>query len=228
MTNDRPPRPAPDEPFLIKENPASYLVQDAQRALSAARDARERGNADVEASHARAALLLYFAALEAFINFVYAYSDVKDDACERWSTERKWRRAAEQCLPGHGTIHNENDEVLYRPGDPIEPFDADHDLLARFIELRDARNDMVHSQPDFTLVEQHRIDVHFATVEHYPRTGLPTKLSHFRVQHAETVATLFNDMVTRLDVCLKGVVADLLQSPALYEYNAGDGYDWDD
>lgn len=85
---------------------------------------------------------------------MYAWPEVEDPASERWSTERKWRRAAEQCLPGHGTIYNERDEVLYRPGDPVDPFDADSELVARFLELRDARNDMVHLQPGFSKVEQ--------------------------------------------------------------------------
>jgi hypothetical protein len=40
--------------------------------------------------------VLFFTALEGFINFVYAWSEVRDGAYERWSTKRKWRRAAEQ------------------------------------------------------------------------------------------------------------------------------------
>jgi hypothetical protein len=112
--------------------------------------------------------------------------------------------------------------VLYRPGEPIDPFDADTELLARFIELRDARNDMVHLQPTFTLVEQERVDEHFATSGYYPKTGLPKKLTYFRAPHAETVAALFTAMVDRLDACLKGGVCDLLQTPALYEYRVED------
>jgi hypothetical protein len=112
--------------------------------------------------------------------------------------------------------------MLYRPGDPVYPFDADTELLARFLELRDARNDMVHLQPDFTLVEQERVDEHFATTEYYSKTGLPHKLTHYRAPHAETVAALFGAMVDRLDTCLKGGVRDLLQTPALYEYRVED------
>jgi hypothetical protein len=97
---------------------------------------------------------------------------------ERWSTERKWRRAAGQCLPGHGTIYNGGDEVLYRPG----------------------------------------IDEHFATSEYYAVTGLPRKLTHYRAQHAEIVAAVFEAMVDRLDVCLKGNIRWLLEAPALYEW----------
>jgi hypothetical protein len=167
-------------------------------------------------------VFLYFAALEGFINFVYAWAEVDDAGRERWSTERKWRRAAEQCLPHQGTIYGENDEVLYRPSDAIEPFDADTEPLARFVELRDARNDMVHLQPIFTRVEQERIDEHFATTEFYPRTGLPKKLTHFRAQQAETVAALFDAMIERFDVCLKGNIRWLLGAPALYEWRTED------
>jgi hypothetical protein len=210
---------------VLKENPARYLAEDAERAVRAARQARDRGDVDTEASFARSAVFLYFAALEGFINFVFAWSEVEDPACERWSTERKWRRAAEQCLPGRGTIHGEKDEVLYRPGDPIEAFDADTDLLGRFIELRDARNDMVHLQPVFTRVEQERIDEHFATTVFYPKTALPKKLTHFRAQHAETIAALFDEMIERLDVCLKGNIRWLLGAPALYEWRTEDDDD---
>jgi hypothetical protein len=167
------------KPILLKENPARYLLNDAERAVDSSRQARDRGDIETEASSARSAVFLYFAALEGFINFVYAWSEVEDPEYERWSTERKWRRAAEQCLPGHGTIYNERDEVLYRPGDPIVPFDADSDLLARFVELRDARNDMVHLQPVFTRVDQHRIDEHIAVSDYYPVTGLPKKLTRY-------------------------------------------------
>jgi hypothetical protein len=214
--------PLPGEPILVKENPARHLVEDAERAVEAARQAQDRGDTDAEASYARSALFLYFAALEGFINFVYAWSEVEDLTYDRWSTERKWRRAAEQCLPYLGTIRGRNREVLYRPGDPIEPFDADTELLARFIELRDARNDMVHLQPVFTSVTQQQIDEHFATSGYYPATGLPKRLTHYRAQHAETVAAVFEAMVDRLDVCLKGNMRWLLGAPALYEFRTDD------
>jgi hypothetical protein len=210
--------PLPGEPILLKENPARYLLEDAERAVEGSRGARDRGDAETEASLARSAVFLYFAALEGFINFVYAWSEVEDPAYERWSTERKWRRAAEQCLPGHGTIYHDRDEVLYRPGDPVDPFDADSELVARFLELRDARNDMVHLQRVFSKIDPDCIDEHLATSEYYPVTGLPKKLTHYRAQHAETVAALFEAMVDRLDVCLKGNIRWLLGAPALYEW----------
>jgi hypothetical protein len=217
--SEKPPRgPLPGEPILLKENPARCLVEDAERAVEGSRQARDRGDTEAEASFARSALFLYFAALEGSVNFVYAWAEVDHPAYERWSTERKWRRAAERCLPYQGTIYDEHDRVLYRPGDPIEPVDADTELLARFIELRDARNDMVHLQPIFTNVEQERIDEHFATSDYYPATGLPKKLTHYRAQHAETVAAVFEAMVDRLDVCLKGNMRWLLGPPALYEW----------
>ena len=94
MTGKPPRGPLPGEPILLKENPARYLLEDAERAVEGSRGARDRGDAETEASFARSAVFLYFAALEGFINFVYAWSEVEDPAYERWSTERKWRRAA--------------------------------------------------------------------------------------------------------------------------------------
>lgn len=220
------PHPLPGEPILIKENPATYLLEDAERTLNAARQARERADLQSEASFSRSAVILYFAALEGFINFVYAWSEVDDDDYLEWSTERKWRRSAEQCLPRHGTLHGPDDEVLYRPGDPVEPFDADIELLAEFIELRDVRNDMVHLQPVVTLVPQDQVDQHFASAAYYPTTGLPKKLAHFRCEHAETAARIFAAMVDRLDVCLKGNIRWLVGAEALYEYRIADP-EWD-
>jgi hypothetical protein len=51
----------------LKENPARCLLEDAERAVEASRQARERGDADAEASSARSAVFLYYAALEGFI-----------------------------------------------------------------------------------------------------------------------------------------------------------------
>jgi hypothetical protein len=45
--------PLPGEPILLKENPAQYLVEDAERAVEGSRGARDRGDAETEASCAR-------------------------------------------------------------------------------------------------------------------------------------------------------------------------------
>jgi hypothetical protein len=54
----------------------AYILEDAERAVEASRHARERAGADAEASSARSAVFLYYAALEGFINFVYAWAEV--------------------------------------------------------------------------------------------------------------------------------------------------------
>lgn len=117
MTDERFHAPIPGEPILVKENPAIYLLSDADRALLVARDARRLADTEQEASASRSAVFLYFAALEGFINFVYWYSDVEEVQWDRWSTVGKWLRAPEMCLPGHGTIYDEDNTVLHRPGE---------------------------------------------------------------------------------------------------------------
>ena len=79
-----PPRITPSQPAT--EGPAAPRVPDeivarfaactdllrtnAERAVEGSRGARDRGDAETEASFARSAVFLYFAALEGFINFV--------------------------------------------------------------------------------------------------------------------------------------------------------------
>jgi hypothetical protein len=162
MTDEHFRVPIAGEPILIKENPATHLLRDAERAVLVAKAARERGDGEHEASAARSAVFLYFAALGGFINFVYWYSDVEDVPWDRWSTLAKWLRAPETCLPGHGTIYDESGTVLHRSGDPISTFDDGSHLVARFCELRDVRNAMVHVQPVFALVAQEAVDEHLA------------------------------------------------------------------
>ena len=118
MSDDRFLARLPGAPILIKENPAAYLFADADWAFSAARDAKAAGDVTAEVSASRAAVFLYFAALEGFINFVYRYSEVESTEWEKWPTIKKWLRAPELCLPGHGTIHHEDGTVLHRVGDP--------------------------------------------------------------------------------------------------------------
>jgi hypothetical protein len=218
MTDERFRTKLPGAPILIKENPATYLFADADRAVSVARDARAHEDVEAEASASRAAVFLYFAALEGFINFVYCYSEVESTDWEKWPTVKKWLRAPEMCLPGHGTIHHEDGTVLHRRGDPVSPLDDGSDLIARFCELRDVRNAMVHVQPEFALVAEEAVDPHVDRSEYLLLTGLPRRLVNFRAGHAETAATIAHTIVQRLDVCLHGQVAHLVEAVALYEF----------
>jgi hypothetical protein len=54
---------------------------------------------------------------------------------------------------------------------------------------------------------------------------LPNRLVNFRVEHAETASAIFDDMVRRLDECLKGQVAEFVKAPALYEWRVEDDPD---
>jgi hypothetical protein len=223
MEND--PLPAPGTPVLIQENPATYLLADADRALAAGRHARSRADHQLEASASRSAVFLYFAALEGLINFVYAYSAVDDEPWRQWSAVQKWLRAPHMCLPGHGTIRDVDGVVLHRSGEPITPFDDGSDLMARFKELRDARNAMVHVQADFEVVAQEAVESHLARMGTLPVTGLPRRLANYRVEHAETALSIYEAMTERLDECMKGLIRELVQAPALLEWRVDDNGD---
>jgi len=212
------PFPVPGEPVLVKENPALYLLDDARRALAVAREARRCADQDSEASASRSAVFLYFAVLEGFINFVYAYSDVDEQLWANWSTVAKWLRAPEVCLPGHGTIRDVNGRVLYRSGEPIAQFDDGSDLVARFKELRAARNSMTHVKAEFEVVVQEAIGGHLARAGSFPITGLPERLANYRMEHAETALSIFEAMTNRLDECMKGLVRELIAAPVLCEW----------
>jgi hypothetical protein len=214
--------PGPGQPVLVKENPATYLLDDANRALAVARDARARGDQETEASAARSAVFLCFTALEGLINFVYAYSQVDERMWARWSTVAKWLRAPGACLPGHGTLRDADGTVMHRPGEPIAQFDDGSDLVARFKELRDARNAMVHAQAKFDVVAQEAVEDHLARTGTLPLTGLPLRLANYRVDHAETAFSIFEAMTQRLDQCMKGLVRELTEARALLEWQIDD------
>lgn len=209
---------------VVKRNPAYLLIRDAERARASAFKSRESADIAAEASYSRAALLLYFAALEGFINFVYAWAEADLSKCEPWSTERKWRRAAEECLPNMGEI-TYGETVVYRKGELIEPFDGDTALVNRFRELRSARNAMIHVRPRFACVDRKNIR-RYVRVGVYPLTGLPMDLAAYRAIHAEVASQVFEAMVERLDFCLKGMIRQLLNARAVIEQHDPDQPDW--
>jgi hypothetical protein len=212
------PVPMPGQVVFLKENPAAYLMADAELALKNAQDAHVSGDTDREASFARMATLLFFVALEGLINFVYEYSEVPENRWRSLSIKEKWLRAAEECLPGHGVITDERGVDLYKPGDPIEGVADDSELFERFVELKTVRDGMVHVQPAFTHVPEDRIDEHLAREEFHPRTHLPKRLASYRCEHAQAAAEIFETMSARLDRCLKGVLAHVARTSAVFEF----------
>lgn len=192
----------PNGPNQPLENPIPYLTADAQRALDAARLAERDGRADDEASFSRIAVLLYFTALRSLVNVLYEWTGVPNRDWRNLTIHHRWTCATDLCLPRL----EEPGEALQFPRDLIGD---DLPLLERFLELRDAVNDMVHDDVPGGVIP---VDKDVAPDSHaaiYPRVGLPRRQSHYRRVHAEAAANIYEDMVARLDLCLRGKAREL-------------------
>lgn len=69
---------------------------------------------------------------------------------------------------------------------------------------------------------EHEVDGYLAREETHPTTGLPRRVSGFRVEHAETAAAIFDDVVSRLNHCLRGITKDLASATAMIEFVTDD------
>jgi hypothetical protein len=189
----------------VKENPATYLVSDAEFALECARSAKGREDDEAATRFARVAILMYAFSLEGFINFVYEYYEVPASTWSNLSFKDKWLRAASLCLPCTGLLETE-EGVVYRKGDPVESFREDAEPFVSFLELKAFRNRTVHLKPPFAMVEHDEVDAHLSREEYYPVSGLPKLLQHCSVEHAETARRIFQAMTGELDRQMKGTI----------------------
>ena len=190
------------------ENPTPYVTGDAQRTLEAAGLAERDGHVDDEASLSRTAVLMYFTALRGLINSVYEWSGVPDNEFRLLNTHHRWTQAVQMCLPR-----------LEEPGEALQ-FPRDHvgedlPLLERFLELRDAVNDMDHDYAPYRIIpvatEPPGTKI-AAGDDVYPRTGFPRRQSEYRRAHAEAAARIYREMVARLDLCMRGKTRHLVLS----------------
>lgn len=204
------------EPAL--DNPVPYLTGDAERALEAARRAERDGHPDEEASFSRMAVLLYFAALRSLVNVLYEWSRVPDHEWRPLSVAHRWTCVAELCLPR-----------LEEPGEALQ-FPRDHvgedlPLLERFLELRDAVNDMDHHDVPCGVIPVDATeppDAKAATGgDVHPRTGFPRRQSEYRRAHAEAAARIFKDMVARLNLCMRGKAHEIYAGQNVSDGPAG-------
>jgi hypothetical protein len=195
----------------VKENPASYLVSDAEYALARAYSANDRKDDEARTRFARVAILLYAISLEGFINFVYEYSQVPASTWGNLSFKDKWLRAAPECLPCNG-VQEIDGVVVYRPGDSIESFREDVEPFVSFLELKAFRNSAVHLKPQFVMVEHDEVDVHLHREEYYPVSGLPKLLQHCSIEHAEAARRIYQTMTKELDRQMKGTVLGLFKT----------------
>jgi len=198
-------------PVVVKENPATYLVSDAEFALQSARAARERNEDEATPRFARMAILLYALSLEAFISFVYEYSEVQASIWTNLSLKDKWLRAARECLSSLDTLETDDGSV-YRRGDPIETFREDGEPFLSFLELKQFRNRVVHLKPPFVYVSPEEVDRHLEREEYYPISGLPKLLQHCRLEHAETAKEIYRAMTQELDRQIKGTIGNLFET----------------
>jgi len=192
----------------VKENPATYLVSDAEYALECARSAKDREDDEAAARFARVAILMYAVSLEGCINFVYEYHEVPASAWSNLSFKDKWLKAASLCLPCTGVLET-LEGVVYRKGDFIEGFREDTEPFVSFLELKAFRNSAVHLKPPFIDMVREEIDAHLSREEYYPISGLPKLLQHCRVEHAETARRIYQGMTQELDRQMKGTILEL-------------------
>src|SRR5260370_4135902 len=198
-------------PVVVKENPATYLVADGEFALECARAGNERNAAEATTRFARMAILLYAISLEAFISFVYEYSEVPAPIWTNLSLKDKWIRAAQECLSSLGSLETD-DGLVYRRGDPVETFREKGEPFLSFLELKQFRNRLVHLKPPFVSVSPEGVDRHLEREEYYPISGLPKLLQHCRVAHAENARPLYRSMTPELDRQMKGTVRGLFET----------------
>jgi hypothetical protein len=198
-------------PVVVKENPATYIVSDAEFALECARAANERNDDKATTRFARMAILLYAISLEAFISFVYEYSEVPAPIWTNLSLKDKWLRAAQECLSNLGNLETD-DGLVYRRGDPVETFREEVEPFLSFLELKQFRNRLVHLKPPFVSVSPEEVDRHLEREEYYPISGLPKLLQHCRVEHAETAQQIYRAMTQELDRQMKGTIRSLFET----------------
>ena len=192
----------PNGPHQPLENPIPFLIADASRALVAARLAESAGRVDDEASFSRSAAVLYLNALKGLVNYLYEWTGVPSCAWRQFDVAHRWTLAVELCLPR-----------LEQPGEalafPRDNVGDDLPLLERFLELRDAVNDLVHDDPPYGAIPVETSLGVFEASATFPHTGLPRRQCDYRRAHAEAAASVYDDMVARLDLCMRGKVAEL-------------------
>lgn len=195
----------------VKENPATYLVSDAEFVLNSALSADARGDEQAATRLSRVAILLYAVCLEGFINFVYEYSGVPASAWNGLSFKDKWSQAAHMCLRENGVLHID-DVVVYRPGDKVETFHDQVEPFPSFLELKAFRNSALHLKPPFAMVKEDQVDEHLGREEYYPCSGLPKRLRDCRLEHAQIAQRIYRDMTKELDRQMKGIILGLFES----------------
>lgn len=194
--------------ILVKENPASNLLEDAKNCLEEARVANQSGDRSREEMWSRITTLLFATALEAFINYVYTYCEVEPKQWMNLSFKGKWLQASAKCLPNMGKIVTLN-QTVYQTGDSISTFDESKAPFSMFLELKSVRNQLVHLKPSFKAITFPSSDKQLTGELVYQETGLPKQVSLFNLSHAETAEHIYNEMTCELDRQMFGTISKL-------------------
>lgn len=210
--------PKPDSPVVIKDNPAYYLLDDAQEMLVLAEAAREKGDGAAERRYARHAVIGLLLGLEATINFVYVYSGARSSRKLQVLTARdKWLRASLECLPPQGRVHGTR-RVKYQPGDAIATFSPTSPLFEQYEELKRMRDDLAHLKPTFRTCRAADVKRSLRRKDSYDLTRIPKDIGQWRVTHAKRVAKICRKLVRQLDRFMHGTARAATTAPQFVEY----------
>jgi hypothetical protein len=214
--------PKPDAPVLIKDNPAYYLIDDAGSMLRLSSRAHRRGDAYAEARYARCAVIGFSLGLEAYINFVYLYTDSRTRrSLKNLSARDKWLQASLECMPPQGHFQL-GKRVRYRPGDHVRTFSGTSRLFETYMEVKQIRNDMTHMYASVRSTTASALRENLRRRDAYPLTRIPKDIGRWRVFHAKRVEELFWRLLRQLDVFMRGSTRHLLDAPQFVEFIYGE------
>jgi hypothetical protein len=163
------------------------------------------------------------AALEGLINAVYENSDTPHlDRKLLMHPRDKWLKAPHAVLPYGGRLWDD-EQLLYRPGDPIETFVESEEPFRSFSELWTLRNDMVHPRSMTTVHPSDNIPTLDAPGERYPLTGIPKEFRFWCHEDASRVHRLAWAMIRGLNTFLKNQLSTGLRGAHSIEYSVGHG-----
>jgi hypothetical protein len=213
--------PKPDSRVVIKDNPAYYLLDDAQEMLVLANTARAENDSTAEARYSRQAIIGALLGLEAIVNFIYVYSGARSPRkLQKLSARDKWLRASLECLPPQGRIHGSR-RVKYQPGDSITTFSATSPLFAEYEELKRMRDDLAHMKPTFRTCHAAEVKRSLRPNAKYHLTRIPKDVGQWRATHAKRVAKICRKLLHELDRFMHGTTRAATAAPQFVEYITG-------
>jgi hypothetical protein len=210
--------PHPDAQVIVKDNPCSYLLADAQHMLRQAQKATRHESRLTEALYARSSILLHCISLEAVINFVLVYTEARSSrSLKDLSHREKWLRASLDGMAAQGVFNGKNGE-RYKPGDHVHTFDIASRQFGIHQELMRIRNDVVHLKPSFRFTKARSLRKELKDTRRYPLTKVPYDISQWRHKHAENVAKHVWALVRALNGFMMGRIGDPLIRPKAVEF----------